>query len=128
PSLESSPLFGVADGDLRLQHATPLVLSTRVASIADVPGYPTTDIIRSRRYLEPETFDYSGRYFDALVKPLIETMQVDMAAGTARTLIARDNWERADLRPTSALEAQVLSFTSDLKRVDVRYRSNADAI
>lgn len=127
PSLERSPLYSVADGLLQLTNATPLLLSRKVIGTADVPGYPTTDLMRQGRYLEPETFDYSGRYFRQLVVPLIDAMQVDMTRGVAGALITRDGDLRRELAGTQPLESEVVSFSTDLKHVTVRYRSNADA-
>jgi 6-pyruvoyl-tetrahydropterin synthase related domain len=128
PSLEPSPAFALQDGILRLAHATPLLLSTRVISTRAVAGYPATDLMVEGRYLEDETFDYDDRYYRELVQPLIKTMGLDMPRGVARTLIARDEGAVGDLGPVELIDAQILDFSTSLKRVDVRYRSTHDAI
>lgn len=128
PSLQPSPLYTISkDGILQLTHASPMLFSRRVIGSADVAGYPATDVIRERKYLEPETFDYSGRYFRELVLPLLSTMQVDLNRGVAQTLITRSGDLRADLGSSAELGTDIVSFSTDLKRVAVRYRSNLDA-
>ena len=127
PSLDSSPLYSIKDGILQLSHATPLLLSRRVVSTSDISGYPSTDLIREGRFLEPATFDYSGRNFRELVEPLMATMHVDRTRGTADTLITRDGDLREELTPSQPLEAEIVDFSTDLKRVRVRYRSNVEA-
>ena len=127
PRLPASPDYAIDDGILRLTHATPMVVSQRTIGVADVPGYPATDLIRDRRYREPETFDYSGTYFHQLVEPLLGTMRVDLAHATADTLITRDGELRETLTAASPLQFGVLNFTTDLKHVTVRYRLNGDA-
>jgi hypothetical protein len=127
PRLDPSPRYSLNDGLLQLTSATPLLFSGRVIGIADVAGYPSTDVIRNRRYLEPETFDYSGRHFRELVVPLINAMQVDSAHGTAATLITRDGDVRQHVAWSGPLTASVLSFSTDLKDVVVRYRSSEEA-
>jgi hypothetical protein len=127
PRLDPSPLFSVADGIVTLRYATPLLFSPRVIATSDVADYPSTDLMRARRYLEPETFDYSGRYFRTLVEPLIGAMRVDMTRGVAGALISRDGDIRGEVNVGDGLSAEILDFTTDLQRVAVRYRSNADA-
>jgi hypothetical protein len=126
PRLEPSPMFSEADGILTLAHATPLLFSPRVIAISDIANYPATDLIRERRYLERETFDYSGRYFRELVEPLIAAMRVEMTDGVAGALISRDGDLQGELTPVG-VTAEILDFTTDLQRVFVRYRSNTDA-
>jgi len=127
PRLDPSPRYSLSDGLMQLTAATPMLFSRRVIGIADIAGYPASDLIRERRYLEQETFDYSGRYFRDLVVPLIDAMHVDATRGTAASLITRDGDERQDLGAGDGLNAQVLTFSTDLKHVTVRYRSNEDA-
>jgi 6-pyruvoyl-tetrahydropterin synthase related domain len=127
PPLDPSPRYSISDGLLQLTSATPLLFSRQVIGISDVGGYPATDLIRERRYMEQETFDYTGRYFRDLVVPLIDTMHVDAGHGTAATLITRDGDFRSRLDGGSALDARIVSFSTDLKHVVVRYRSNEDA-
>jgi hypothetical protein len=128
PPLPASPLYSVRDAILETSHATPLLASTRVIGLADVAGYPGTDIIRERRYLDPETFDYKGVMFDQLVLPLIQRMNPDMDRGVADVLISRDGDLRVDLGSPEALRIDIVDFATDLKRVAVRYRSNLDAV
>lgn len=127
PRLEPSPLYSVADGTLELSNASPLLFAPKVIGMADVAGYPATDLIRDRQYLELETFDYSGRYFRELVVPLMASMKVDLPRGVADTLITRDGDLRDDVHASEALRPEILDFSTDLKRVTVRYRSNVDA-
>jgi hypothetical protein len=126
PRVASEAPVTVGDGRLQLAQATPIVFSRRVIGTADIAGYPATDLIRERRYLEPETFDYSGRAYRELVAPLLDTMRVDRTNGRAATLVSRDGDLRADLGP-GTLQTSVVDFVTDLKRVAVHYRSNADA-
>jgi hypothetical protein len=127
PRLDPSPLYSVSDGLLQLSHAAPLLLSRRVIGTEDVAGYPPTDLIREGRYKEPETFDYSGRYFRELVEPLIAAMHVDLRRGVAGALITRDGDLREELPQAGPLTAEIVSFETDLKTVAVRYRSDGDA-
>ena len=127
PRLEPSPLYSVADDTLRLSYASPLLFAPKVIGIADVAGYPASDLIRERRYLEPETFDHSGRYYRELVVPLMASMKIDLPRGVADTLITRDNDLREDIQASEALRPEILDASTDLKRVTVRYRSNLDA-
>lgn len=128
PRLPASPLYTVdAHGILELKAATPLVLSRRVIAASDVPGYPATDLIREGRYLEPQTFDYSGRYFHELVEPLLAAMRLDRDRGVAAALISRDGDLRTELPATDGWTWGVVSFATDLDRVEVRYRATADS-
>ena len=128
PALEPSSDFTVADGLLRFADAAPLVLSRRVISTRSIPGYPATDLMVEGRYLEAETFDYSGQHYQDLVRPLITAMGLDMANRQAATLIARDEQAVTDLGDAGALESETIAFATSLKRVDVRYRANLDAM
>jgi hypothetical protein len=128
PELAPSGLFTIQDGILRTTHATPLLASTRLVSIKDVPGYPSTDVIRQRAYLDRNAFDYKASYFPELIVPLIDRMHIDMDRGVAGALIARDDGLQADLGVPDALQFAIEDFSTDLKRVNVRYRSNMDAI
>jgi hypothetical protein len=100
-----------------------------VAPAGEVAGLPDDAIVREGKYLEPETFDYSGRYYDQLVAPLLDRMQVDMTRGVAGELISRDPAFRLDGANDGAesLRLTVSSYTADLKRVAVAYDSNRDA-
>ncbi len=128
PDLEPSPLITMSNGVLQTTHATPLLASTRVIALADVAGYPATDLIRERRYLDRDAFDYSEDVFRQLVLPLIDRMNVHMDRGTADVLIARDETRRLDLGDPGRLEFSVDEFSTDLKRVRVGYRSNVDSV
>jgi hypothetical protein len=128
PALEPSADFTITDGILRLTQTTPLVLSRRVISTRDVPGYPATDLMVEGRYLEEETFDYRGQYYRELVRPLIAAMGLDLPHHRASALIARDAQAVTDLGDGGSLESETLAFSTTLKRVDVRYRSNVEAM
>ena len=128
PPLEPSPYFTMEDDILRLTHASPLLLSTRAIGLSDVAGYPASDAIRDGRYLEPETYDYSGEYYDTLVQPILRTMNIDPARGVADVLIARDGDLAVDMGSNGTLEASIRSFSSELKRVEVRYEASTNAV
>jgi hypothetical protein len=128
PALPASDDYTVRDGILTTAHATPLLASTRVVPAGEVAGLPDDAIVREGKYLEPETFDYSGHYYDQLVGPLLDRMQVDMTRGVAGELISRDPAFRADQAGSGeALRLAVTAYTADLKRVAVGYASNRDA-
>lgn len=127
PPLQASGHYALEEGILRLKHATPLILSTRVVSTSQVEGYPRANLIETRRYFDPETYDHSGRHFREIVLPLIKKMGVDMERGVADVLIAEDGWAAsAPGRPVD-LRVEITDFSVDLKAVTVRYRSNMDA-
>ena len=128
PQLEPSPSFELRDGGFRLKHVTPLLFSTRVVALADLDRYPTTDLIRAGYYFDPQTFDYSAPYYSELVEPVIRRMEIDTDRGVAATLVARDLEHRADLGSPADFHAEIESFSTDLKHVEVRYRSSGDAI
>jgi hypothetical protein len=127
PALPPSPYYDLEDGILRLTHATPLLFSTRVVNVQDIPGYPASDLMIEGRYLEAETFDYRDHYYRELVRPLVETMKVDMTRGVAGALVTRDDRARVDLGSPDTLRADILEFSTTLKRVTVRYQSNQEA-
>jgi hypothetical protein len=130
PALPASGDYTIHDGILSTTHATPLLASTRVVPAAEIAGLPDDAIVRAGTYLEPETYDYSGRYYQELVAPLLDRMQVDMTRGVASELISRDERFRLDEDEgggSDALQLRVTSYTADLKRVDVAYESNRDA-
>jgi len=130
PALPPSDDYSILDGILSTAHATPLLAATRVVPAGEIAGMPDDAIVREGRYLEPETFDYSGRYYDQLVAPLLDRMQVDMTRGVANELISRDAGFRLDeaaAGSSEALRLRVTSYTADLKRVAVAYESNRDA-
>ena len=129
PALPASDDYTIRDGILNTTHATPLLASTRVVPAGEVAGLPDDAIVREGKYLEPETFDYSGRYYDRLVAPLLDRMQVNMTRGVAGELISRDPMFRLDEAAGGAetLRLAISSYTADLKRVAVVYESNRDA-
>jgi hypothetical protein len=55
-------------------------------------------------------------------------MRVDPVHGLADVLVSRDGDIRRDGGPTAALKTEIVEFSTDLKRVVVRYRSNVDAV
>ena len=128
PQLAPSSLFTIRDGILQMTHATPLLASARLISVADVNGYPSTDDIRAKQYLDRNVFDYKANYFQALVVPLIDRMRIDMDRGVADVLIARDPGLQIDLGRPDALRFDIESFSAELKQVTVRYRSSMDAV
>ena len=128
PALPPSDDYTIRDGILSTTHATPLLASTRVVPATELAGLPDDAVVREGKYLEPETFDYSGRYYDQLVVPLLDRMQVDMPRGVAGELISRDPAFRLDESGGGeALELRATSYTADLKRVAVAYESNRAA-
>ena len=127
PALALSDDFALRDGVLTTVHATPLLASRRAVAAAALPGLPDDAIIRERRYLEPETFDYSGRYYRELVAPLLDRMGVDMAHGTAAALVSRDPAFTFESVHDDAPRVDVATFTADLKRVSVRYTADREA-
>jgi hypothetical protein len=129
PALPESNDYSIRDGILRTAYATPLLVSTRVADAGGIAGLPDDAIVREGRYLEPETFDYSGRYYEQLVTPLLDRMQIDMTRGVAGELISRDARFHLDeaASGSEALRLRVTSYTADLKRVAVAYESNRGA-
>jgi hypothetical protein len=126
PALDPSPGFTWQNGILTTAHATPLLASTRVAAANTVPGF-RDGIVRDGKYLEGETFDYSGRYYAELVAPLLDAMGLDMERGVARQLVSDDPAIHGETGPLGALRVDVERFSVDLKRVSVAYRSSAEA-
>jgi 6-pyruvoyl-tetrahydropterin synthase related domain len=128
PQLEPSPYFDVREGEFRLKHASPVVFSTRTIASSDLDGYPSDDLIREGHYYDEQTFDYAATYFRDLVEPILRRMAIDVDRGVADTLVARDDAPRLDLGSPADLRAEVESFSTDLKHVEVGYRANRDAV
>jgi hypothetical protein len=128
PKLEPSDSFTLQDDVLTLRQSTPLIFSTQVVTTEDVAGFDRGNPIDTRRYFDPETYDYSGRLFRELVVPLLETMEIDRERGVARRLVARDgDLPKSSLDPDD-LSVSVKDFEIEIDRTSIRYWSSADAI
>jgi 6-pyruvoyl-tetrahydropterin synthase related domain len=128
PKLAPSPDFFVEDDILTLRHATPLIFSTRVISAAEVKGWDSRNVIDTRHYFDPETYDYSGKLLHQLVEPLVEAMALDRTRGVAERLIAREGGLAGTELPVQQLETEVLDVDITLDQVSVRYRTNTDTV
>lgn len=140
PALAPSPHYGLEDGLLTLNRASPLILSRHVITAGEVEGYDTKNIIEARQYFDPETYDHGDERYRKIVVPLIERMGVDRERGVADVLIVHQ--EEKDIRlltePGDAgeqgvagegtLEVEVRTFSADLDSVVVGYRSNMEAV
>jgi hypothetical protein len=128
PPVEPSPDYTVEEGVLTLAGTSPLVASTRVITVDEVAGYDRDNIIEARRYLEPETYDPSGRYFRELVLPLLRTMRLNRSHSTADVLIAQDAAIRTTSDEIAPVQLSVERFSSDIRRVDVAYESDRASV
>jgi hypothetical protein len=128
PQLNESSEFTFNENILEMRASTPLIFSTRVTTTSEIEGFDPCNVIDTRQYFDPETYDYSGRILHETVMPLVGAMAIDRQRGVAERLIAREPGLEGTSTPLEQLETEVRDVDFTLDRMTLRYISNGDAV
>jgi hypothetical protein len=90
PPLQSNPRYVVKDLYVELKDVRPLLVSTKVMHVKDLPHYAADNIIERGAYFDREMYAFDSPHYEQVVRPLIDAMNIDLDRGTADYLILRD--------------------------------------
>jgi hypothetical protein len=125
PPLQSTPYFSINDLVLEFKYARPLLASTRLVHVNDLPNYGKKHAIEDHRYFDPDMQDYTMPYYDATVRPLIDRMGINLERGTADFLIIRDDDLPASTGDDSRdVNLQIKDFSVSIDDVKIRYSTD----
>lgn len=125
PPLRPAADYSISDLILELKHTRPVLFSTKVLEVKDVPDYEAENVIERRGYFDIDMLDYKMPYYRRVVAPLIERMNIDLPGGTADCLIVRDS----NLPPSAAgnphdVDVQIRHFAVTINTVEIRYAAS----
>jgi 6-pyruvoyl-tetrahydropterin synthase related domain len=126
PPLAPTADYSIHGDILELDRTRPLLMSSRLLPIQDIPGYPLENPIENDGYYDVDMIDYDMPYYETVVKPLLDKMNIDLERGTADCLIVREG----TLPPNGSgesgeIEFEVKSFSVDIDTVEIRYAAEA---
>jgi hypothetical protein len=85
------------------------------------------NIIESGAYFDEEMYNFDKPYYDQIVRPLIEAMNMDLNRGTAEYLILRDDHMPQNTETsTGKLDVRVRDFSVAIDSVTLKYASTGD--
>jgi hypothetical protein len=127
PPLKPSPRYVVTGLYVELNDVRPLLVSTKLLHVKDVSNYDARNIIERGSYFDDEMYNFDTPYYDQIVRPLIETMNMDLSRGTADYLILRDDRMPQNTSvPAGKFNVQVSDFSVSIDSVTVKYVSTGD--
>jgi len=126
PELQESSEFSLDNNILQLKHASPLIVSPSLRFVGDLERYEFPNLISSGEYYDPESYNWDGKIYDALVKPLIEQMDVHVDKGFASNLFTTKPLKLSDTYEMPQLSLQINEFFVDVNDVVVRFVSDGD--
>lgn len=127
PPLMANPHYSVKDLYVELNDIRPLLVSTKLLHVKDIPNYAAHNIIERGAYFDGEMYNFDTPYYDQIVKPLIEAMNIDLNRGSADYLILRDDRipQNAATSPDK-FQVQVNDFSVSIDSVSLKYVSTGD--
>ncbi len=127
PPLQPSPHYSVKDLYLELKDVRPLLVSTKLLHVRDIPNDPAHNIIERGAYFDGEMYAFDAPYYEQIVRPLIQAMNIDLNRGTADYLILRDDRmpQNTETHPDK-LEVRLNSFSVSIDAVNLNYVSTGD--
>ncbi len=99
-------------------------MSTRALRVKDLPHYEANNIIETRGYFDPQSYDYDTGYYEEIVRPLIEKMNIHLERGVADYLIIRDAAISSSKDNPQDFDVQILDVSITIDTVTIRYLSN----
>ena len=125
PPLEPSPHYSVKNLFVELKEVRPLLVSTKLLHVKDIPNYDAHNIIERGAYFDGEMYAFDTPYYDQIVRPLIEAMNIDLNRGTAGSLILRDDrMPRNTETPGKELDVRLGDFSVSIDSVTLKYVSS----
>ena len=127
PPLRPSPHYSVNGLFVELKDVRPLLTSTKLLHVKDVPNYDAHNIIERGAYFDREMYAFDTPHYEQIVRPLIEAMNIDLNRGSADYLILRD-----DRKPQNSatspdkFHVRVSDFSVSIDSVSVKYVSTGD--
>ena len=127
PPLKPSPNYSVKNLYVELKQIRPLLVSTKLLHVKDIPNYDAHNIIERGAYFDGEMYNFDTPYFEQIVRPLIEAMNIDLNRGTADYLILRDDRmpQNAETHPDK-LDVRLSDFSVSIDSVTLKYVSTGD--
>jgi hypothetical protein len=127
PPLESNPRYVVKDLYVELKDVRPLLVSTRVMQLKDLPNYAADNLIERGAYFDREMYAFDSPHYEQIVKPLIDAMNIDLDHGTADYLILRDERmpKNADF-PGDKPAVRLTDFSVSIDSVTLKYASSGE--
>jgi len=127
PPLKPSPYYTVNGQYIELKPIRPLLVSTRLLRVDDVPRYDPHNIIERGLYFDGEMYSFDAHHYERIVRPLIEVMNIDLNRGTADYLILReDSMPQNAATPPDKFDVQVKDFSVSINSVKLKYASTGD--
>jgi hypothetical protein len=127
PSLKPSPNYSVKNLYVELKEIRPWLVSTKLLHVKDVPNYDAHNIIERGAYFDEEMYNFDKPYYDQIVRPLIEAMNMDLNRGTADYLILRDDQMPKNTGTSNGkLDVRVSDFSVAIDSVTLKYVSTGD--
>jgi len=127
PPLRPSPHYSLNASFVELKDVGPLLTSTKLLHVKDIPNYDAHNIIERGAYFDREMYAFDTPYYEQIVRPLIEAMNIDLNRGSADYLILRD-----DRMPQNTatfpdkFNVRVSDYSVSIDSVSLNYVSTGD--
>jgi hypothetical protein len=127
PPLKPSPQYSVTDLFVELKEVRPVLVSTKLLHVKDIPNYNAHNIIERGAYFDGEMYNFDTPYYEQIVRPLIEAMNIDLNRGAADYLILRDDRipQNTGTSPDK-FYVRVSDFSVAIDSVTLKYVSTGD--
>ena len=127
PPLRPSPHYSLNDSFVELKDVGPLLTSTKLLHVKDIPNYDAHNIIERGAYFDREMYAFDTPYYEQIVRPLIEAMNIDLNRGSADYLILRDDrMPQNTATSPDKFHVQVNDFSVSIDSVSLKYVSTGD--
>jgi hypothetical protein len=128
PPLKPTPHYFIKDRFVELKDVRPLLVSTKLLHVKDIPNYDADNIIERGVYFDGEMYSFDTGHYETIVRPLIEAMNIDLNRGMADFLILRDDRKPQNTATHPAkLDVRFSDFSVAIDSVTLRYCSTGDA-
>jgi hypothetical protein len=124
PPLKPTPYYSINDSIFEFKYSRPLLMSTKLLYVKDLPDYRANNIIETRGYFDQQSYDYDMVRYEEIVRPLIEKMNIHLQRGVADYLIVRGDDIQGSKDNTQDIDVQVKDVSVDIDTVTIRYLSN----